>query len=91
MENKPEIICDILKRKREANRIASAECKKRKVEKIYKLKKSVKNKKLENFTLQQIQEMLRREVFLLEYELSKHVRSECCPITMVGNKLIMKY
>lgn len=85
-----EIIPESLKKKREANRIASAECKKRKVEKIHKLEKTVLNKKLENFTLEQIQEMLRREVFFLEYELAKHVHNKNCSIYLIGNKLIMK-
>lgn len=90
MENYSVIISDRLKRKREANRIASADCKRRKEEKINKLKITVKNKKLENISLEQTQEMLNREIFFLEYELAKHVRSKYCPITLVGNKLVIK-
>lgn len=86
-----EIIPESLKKKREANRIASAEYNRRKEQKIYNLEKTVINKKLEIFSLEQIQEMLRREVFFLEYELSKHVRNKYCSIYMVGNKLVMKY
>lgn len=94
MENKSEIVIvpsETLKRKRELNRIASAECKRRKVERIIKLESIVKIKKSENKSLEQVQERLLKEIYCLEYELSQHVRNKFCSINMVGNKLVMRY
>lgn len=92
MDNKSDdVISQSLKRKRAANRIASADYKKRKQDLIVHLEKTVKSKKLENGDLELVQEKLKKEIFLLEYELAKHVRNKCCPITLIGNKLIMKF
>lgn len=92
MEKESEmVISESLKKKRAANRIASADYKRRKQELIVHLEKTVKNKKLENNDLEQVQERLKRDIFLLEYELAKHVNNKCCPITLIGNKLIMKF
>lgn len=86
----PKPVSEVLKRKRELNRVASANCKRRKVENILQLQGTVKTMENSNSEIEQMIETLKREVYDLEYELSRHVNDKLCPIEFRGNKIVMK-
>lgn len=86
----PKNISESLKRKRELNRVASANCKRRKVENILKLQGTVQAIENSNFEIENMIETLKREVYDLEFELSQHINDKLCPIEFLGNKIVMK-
>lgn len=90
IKDPPKNISESLKRKRELNRVASANCKKRKVENILKLQGTVKAIESSNSEIENMIEILKREVYDLEFELSQHINDELCPIEFLGNKIVMK-
>lgn len=83
-------ISEALKRKREQNRVASANCKRRKVENILQLQGTVKSIENCNSGIENMIETLKREIYDLEFELSQHINDEFCPIEFHGNKIVMK-
>lgn len=86
---KQKPISEVLKRKRELNRVASANCKRRKIETILKLEENVRDIEDGNSEMEQMIEKLKKEVYDLEFELAKHVKNVNCPIEFVGNRIVM--
>lgn len=86
---KPKPVSEVLKRKRELNRVASANCKRRKIENILKLEENVRDIENGNSAMERMIETLKKEVYDLEFELSRHVKDVNCPIEFVGNRIVM--
>lgn len=84
-----KVISEELKRKRESNRVAAAKCRRRKIERIEQLQRTVTVIENSNSEIENMIGLLKKEVYDMEFELSQHVNNVFCPIDIVGNQIVM--